>query len=102
VHTILWCDTVANLNRALERQALREFDSRVLMQMSGADSSALIDAPDASKLGMHRALLFNEEQGVVEKFRPYAMPTEEWLRLVLRGGEPRAAIGSGAPERQAE
>lgn len=88
IHTILWCDTVANLNRALERQALREFDSRVLMQMSGADSGALIDAPDASKLGLHRAMLYNEEHGLVEKFRPNSMPTERWLTAALSGRSP--------------
>ena len=69
---------VVDANRA----TLREFDHRVLFQMSAADSSNLIDSPTANKLGFFRALAFSEEQGVMEKFRPYAMPSEAWLRYV--------------------
>ena len=83
VHTILWCDTLTNLNRTLDRQTLREFDLRVLLQMSAADSSTLIDSPIAAKLGPQRALFYTEEQGKTEKFRPYALPTLEWLRQAL-------------------
>lgn len=79
IHTITWCDTVNNLNRALDRQALKEFEIRVLFQMGATDSSNLIDSPLASKLGMHRAFFFSEEQGHMEKFRPYALPEEVWL-----------------------
>jgi len=53
---------------------LREFDMRVLLQMGANDSTNLIDMPDASKLGMHRALLYSEETGTIEPFRPYAYP----------------------------
>jgi S-DNA-T family DNA segregation ATPase FtsK/SpoIIIE len=98
VHTIVWCDTLNNLQRAVDRQGLREFDLRVLFQMSGADSSQLIDTPLASKLGPNLALFYNEEDARVEKFRPYAWPSEPWLawvheRLQARGianpgGEP--------------
>jgi hypothetical protein len=83
VHTIVWCDTLTNLNRTIDRQTLREFDLRVLMQMSAADSSTLIDSPVAAKLGPQRALFYTEEQGKTEKFRPYALPTPEWLRQAL-------------------
>lgn len=80
VHTLAWCDTVNNLNRALDRQGMKEFESRVLFQMGATDSSNLIDSPLASKLGLHRALFFSEEQGHLEKFRPYALPLVDWLR----------------------
>ncbi len=50
--------------------------------MSAPDSTQLIDSPQAGKLGLRRALFYNEEEGVLEKFRPYALPEEEWLRLV--------------------
>jgi hypothetical protein len=50
--------------------------------MSAADSSNLIDSPAANKLGFHRALAYSEEQGVVEKFRPYGLPAREWLEQV--------------------
>ena len=48
--------------------------------MSAADSSALIDSPAANKLGLYRALAYSEEQGVMEKFRPYGLPSVEWLK----------------------
>jgi hypothetical protein len=82
IHTIAWCDTAAALERTLERAAMREFDNRILFQMSAADSSNLIDSPLGNKLGQHRALLYSEEQGVSEKFRPYALPSDRWLAYV--------------------
>ena len=45
MHTVVWCDTHNNLTRCLDRQALREFEMRVLFQMSATDSSTLIDNP---------------------------------------------------------
>ena len=82
IHTITWCDTAAALERTLERSAMREFDNRVLFQMSAADSSNLIDSPLGNKLGTNRALLYSEEQGTSEKFRPYALPSDRWLEYV--------------------
>jgi S-DNA-T family DNA segregation ATPase FtsK/SpoIIIE len=79
VHLVVWCDTLNNLNRAFDRTTLREFDMRVLFQMSGNDSSALVDSPAANKLGYHRALFVSEEQGRLEKFRPYAIPDDGWI-----------------------
>jgi hypothetical protein len=80
VHVITWCDTVNNLNRHFAHQALREFEMRVLFQMSPADSGQMLDNPMASKLGPHRALFFSEEQNRLEKFRPYGLPSDDWLR----------------------
>ena len=62
--------------------ALRELAMRVVFQMSVADSSNLIDNPLAGKLGIHRALFASEEDGRLEKFRPYGPPSEEWLDWV--------------------
>jgi len=39
VHTLLWCDSLNNLNRGLDRQSLREFEMRVLFQMGQNDSA---------------------------------------------------------------
>jgi hypothetical protein len=50
--------------------------------MSAADSSNLIDSPAANKLGFYRALAYSEEQGVMEKFRPYALPEAQWLKSI--------------------
>jgi energy-coupling factor transporter ATP-binding protein EcfA2 len=96
IHSIVWCDTYNNLQRALDRQSLREFDMRVLFQMGVADSSNLIDSPLAAKLGQYRALFYSEEQGRLEKFRPYGVPADAWLeeaghRLAARGKKVRAA-----------
>jgi S-DNA-T family DNA segregation ATPase FtsK/SpoIIIE len=74
IHIILATDTLTNLNRAVDRQGFREFDLRVLLQMGNNDSSNLIDSTAASKLGLHRALLYSEEAGTIEPFRPYSMP----------------------------
>ena len=79
MHVIVWCDTVNNLNRHFAHQVLREFEMRVLFQMSPADSGQMLDSPAASKLGPHRALFYSEEQNRLEKFRPYGMPSDEWL-----------------------
>ncbi|MDY3551606.1 FtsK/SpoIIIE domain-containing protein [Gemmata sp. JC717] len=79
VHAVVWCDSLVNLNRAFDRPLLREFALRVLFQMSATDSSTLMDAPTASKLGRHRALYIQDEQERPEKFRPYGLPAPEWL-----------------------
>ena len=40
-----------------------------------------MDSPAASRLGAHLAIYYSEE-GQAEKFRPYAVPTAEWLAFV--------------------
>jgi hypothetical protein len=67
------------VERTLDRSALRQFDYRILFQMSASDSSNLIDSPLANRLGAHRGLLYSEEQGTFEKFRPYEVPDDAWL-----------------------
>ncbi|MCZ6681708.1 MAG: FtsK/SpoIIIE domain-containing protein, partial [Planctomycetota bacterium] len=79
LHVMTWCDTPISLERTLDRQSLREFDNRVLFQMSATDSSNLIDSPAANQLGFYRALFCSEEEGVLEKFRPYAFMDRQWL-----------------------
>lgn len=74
--TTIWCDSLGNLKRTFTQKTLREFGMRILFQMSASDSSELIDTPAAAKLGLYRGLLFVEEEGTVEKFRPYALPDE--------------------------
>jgi DNA segregation ATPase FtsK/SpoIIIE, S-DNA-T family len=84
IHTIIWCDSVNNMNRTLDRQGMKEFENRILFQMSANDSSTLIDTPAASKLGENRALYYSEEENRIEKFRPYGVPELEWLEGVKR------------------
>jgi hypothetical protein len=82
IHIVVWADTLNNVQRSFDRQTMREFETRVLFQMSVSDSSTLIDSPMASKLGPHRAFLHSEEQGRLEKFRPYRLPEDTWLKSV--------------------
>jgi S-DNA-T family DNA segregation ATPase FtsK/SpoIIIE len=94
VHTIVWCDSMNNLNRTFDRHAMREFEMRVLFQMSANDSSALIDSPAAGKLGPNRALYFSEDENVLEKFRPYGLPDPGWLKRVADRLRERAVSAS--------
>jgi hypothetical protein len=79
IHLITSLDTLNNLNRSLSRKAVSELGMRVLFQMSANDSASLIDSPKAANLGMHRALLHNEQAGTDETFRPYAEPDSAWF-----------------------
>ena len=81
VHTIVWCDSLANVNRVARRQ-LREFGLRVATAMSADDSRALLDDGAASKLDKpHRAIFYDDERpGVFEKFRPYGLPSFGWVQ----------------------
>jgi hypothetical protein len=83
-HVIASVDTYTNVTRFLGRKGLAEFQNRVLFQMSAADSASLIDSPDASKLGLYRAILYNDREGYLEKFRPYALSGRDWLEEISR------------------
>jgi energy-coupling factor transporter ATP-binding protein EcfA2 len=96
VHVMMWCNSYNNVDRALGRQLLKEFEMRVAFQMSAGDSSSLIDNPAASRLGQHRALLYRDDQGTTEKFRPYGRPSDEWLTWV--SGQLGAGEVPPAPE----
>ncbi len=84
IHVILTCDSYGNVNRFLGRKTLGEIEMRVAFQMSAGDSASLIDAPDAGTLGLHRAVLFNDREGSLETFRPYALPGNDWLEDVTK------------------
>jgi len=79
IHLAATIDTFNNVNRFLSRKALSEFEMRVVFQMSANDSASLVDSPKASTLGLHRALFYNEHEGYMETFRPYAVPDPDWL-----------------------
>ena len=83
-HVIAACDTYNNMTRFLGRKTLSEFEMRVLFQMSASDSASLIDNPDAATLGLHRALFYNDREGYLEIFRPYAQPGNDWTDEVAR------------------
>ncbi|MCA9053091.1 MAG: hypothetical protein KDA75_04605 [Planctomycetaceae bacterium] len=91
IHVIVWCDSAGNLERWFSRQSMKDLESRIAFQMNAADSSNLIDSPAASRLGVNRALLYREETGTVQKFRPYGPPASQWLRGLSSVEEPAAA-----------
>lgn len=95
IHVIVTCDTYNNVLRYLGRKSLAEFGFRILYQMSATDSASLMDGPEASRLGMYRALLHDEREGVHEVFRPYARPSADWIQRVLQGLEARASLRAG-------
>lgn len=78
-HVIATCDSYNNVMRFLSRKAVSEFELRVVFQMSANDSASLIESPLANDLGLHRAILFNGQEGWTETFRPYALPDPTWL-----------------------
>ncbi|MBT5584142.1 MAG: hypothetical protein HOJ54_09075 [Phycisphaerae bacterium] len=82
MHSLLWFDGLNNLNRCLSRSNQREFDLKVLFQMSANDSGQLIDTTAASDLGANRAIIHADDVGSIEKFRPWAMPNDQWLEMV--------------------
>jgi hypothetical protein len=65
---------------------------RIAFQMSAADSSSLLDNPAAAKLRQHRGLFASEDLGTLEKFRPYGIPTDDWLDQI------RLAISKSKPD----
>ncbi len=87
VHCVVWADTFNNASRWMSNPTLRELEMRVAFQMSATDSSNFIESPVAGKLGQNRAILYLEEDGSHEKFRPYGLPSDEWIELV-HGGMP--------------
>ena len=80
IHFVIWCDSSNNVDRWFSRQTQKELEQRIVFQMNASDSSQLIDSPAASRLGSHRALLYREETGLSEKFRPYGPPSASFLR----------------------
>ncbi len=97
IHVLASVDSYNSAQRALSRKALSEIEMRVLFQMSANDSAALIDSTQASQLGLHRALYYNERQGYLETFRPYSLPDLAWwdqLESVLVPRKPNASVSS--------
>jgi hypothetical protein len=84
IFTVAWADTVGTLERCVDRQSMRSFDQRVMFQVGATDSSTLIDSPAAANLGPNRGLLYCDDRGTIEKFRPWSLPSESWLAGIGR------------------
>lgn len=79
IHLLVVADRAASLEQVFDRRALREFDNRVMFQMSATDSAQIIDSSEANDLGPYRALLYREDRGTITRFRPYGLPTDKDL-----------------------
>lgn len=85
VHTLLWADQYASLERILQRSHLRELGLRVALPMNDEDSSNLLGNTKAAKLKSHRALFVDDDVvGEAEKFRPYGVPSDVWMSRLAR------------------
>src|SRR5688500_8490491 len=82
MHVVAWADTPASVERTLDRANMREFDNRILFQMSASDSSNLNDPPLGRERGRQRAPAYREEQRRMGKFPPYALPDAARLEHV--------------------
>ena len=87
VHVIVWSDTFSNAVRWLSNSLLREFEHRIAFRMNQTDSASLVDTPVASTLGAGRAIVYRDQTGMTEKFRPFAWPSDDWLKSILDPGD---------------
>jgi hypothetical protein len=81
VHVLVWCDAYANLERALDREALEEFGIKASGPLTDQESRRLFDDEAAALLDKpHRMVLGDDEQvGVVQTIRPFDLPTYEFM-----------------------
>ena len=87
VHVIVWSDTFSNAVRWLSNSLLREFEHRIAFRMNQTDSASLVDTPAASTLAAGRAIVYRDQTGTTEKFRPFAWPSDDWLKSILNPTE---------------
>lgn len=68
---LCWADSWGTVSRFVSRPSLRDFEVKILGQMSANDSNQLIDSSAANKLEAHALIFFDEADGRLVKFRPY-------------------------------
>ena len=87
IHTLVWCDNYPNLVRAIDTRGLREFGYRIAGSMSQDESMRLLDDVKASLLDRpHRMVFYDDSSaGSGRVFRPYQLPTPQWLQTVASG-----------------
>jgi len=84
IHTLAWFDTYSNVQKVLSRRDLQEFSMRVVGIMSSEDSLSLIDESAASKINKPNRLIYFDDNrpGVLEKFRPFDLPTTNYIMKI--------------------
>ncbi|MBL8812837.1 MAG: hypothetical protein JNM43_21910, partial [Planctomycetaceae bacterium] len=88
IHLMIWADTFSNAMRWLSNSLLREFDTRIAFRLNQTDSASLIDTPAAASLSQGRAILYRDQTGSADRFRPFSWPGEEWLKTLAGDNEP--------------
>jgi DNA segregation ATPase FtsK/SpoIIIE, S-DNA-T family len=83
IHFFIHCDSFSSYLRILSNKRLQEFDYRILSQMSQTDSLSCIDKSDASKLELHTALLYQDHNGLVKKFRTHALASINFYKELM-------------------
>lgn len=81
VHVIAWADSYTTLTQSFRRGGLNFFDHRAILRVSEGDSNQLLGSTLAARLADGRAFYRYEGAalGVVEKFKPYAIPDADVL-----------------------
>ncbi len=74
IHVVIWSDTFSNVIRWLSTGLLKEFDYRVAFRLNQTDSASLLDTPAAAALTGGRAILYQDQTGESERFRPWVWP----------------------------
>ncbi len=83
VFTILLCGSAETLSRWLPRASRHDLQQRILGRINPADSSALIDNPDASTLSTATMLIYDDSDGSLRKFRVCGLPESSAVRQWL-------------------
>jgi S-DNA-T family DNA segregation ATPase FtsK/SpoIIIE len=86
VHTMLWVDTVGNLDRRLGRRSTRDCGLILAGPMGRDDSTALLDSDRASQCKDHQ-LIVVEEGGAPKRALAFGTPAPEWIKSVLHVSE---------------
>jgi S-DNA-T family DNA segregation ATPase FtsK/SpoIIIE len=83
VHCWLSCGSAETLSRWLPRSSQHDLELRLLGRISAADSSLLIDSPEANGLSPATMLCYDDADGQLEKFRvcdlPASLTVRDWL-----------------------
>ncbi|TMD56744.1 MAG: serine/threonine protein kinase [Chloroflexi bacterium] len=80
IHLLMWCDRLTSLKSMPGSNALEHFDRRVVFRTpSKNESMELLEWPGATELSQDYAVLFDTTTGEREMFRPYHLPSREWL-----------------------
>ncbi|MGV3483097.1 MAG: FtsK/SpoIIIE domain-containing protein, partial [Planctomycetaceae bacterium] len=83
VFSILVCSSAETLSRWLPRGSRHDLQQRILGRINPADSSALIDSPDATNLSAATMLIYDDADGSLKKFRVCDLPDPETVRQWL-------------------